>query len=260
MPSLASISEPRARVLPPPQRAPMIALAQQARMNHLLRALPEDVWARLSPYTELVMLPVGACPLDSARSRLEFAFFPVSSIVSLVGVTEDGASLQTAMVGIEGMVGVQLLMGNDDFPVRAVVQCGGYAHRMPVRLLADEFEHTRSVTRLMLRYTQSLITQIGQAAVCNRHHTLEQRLCCWLLSSLDRLPGKDLLVTQEHISNLIGVRREAVTEAIGKLQRLEIVSCSRGCIALLDRDALERLACGCYAIVKSSADIESHHV
>ena len=167
---------------------------------------------------------------------------------------ENGASAQTAMVGVEGMVGISPFMGFATSPCRAVVQSTGYAFKLPAKVLMHEFERTPAVTRLLLRYTQSLITQMAQTAGCNRHHTLEQQLCRWLLSTLDRLPGNSLVMTQELISHLIGVRREGVTEAACKLQRLGMISYSRGHITVLDRAALESHVCECYAVVRRETE------
>lgn len=254
MPSLALHAELRPYQYPGFSSAPLPEVAQQSRQNLLLKALPEDVWKRISPHLELVELPLGMCLLHEDCELLEYVYFPTNAIVSLLCVMKNGASTQTAMVGVEGMIGVPLFMGCETSPCRAVVQSTGYAFKLPARVLKHEFEHTHPVMRLLLRYTQSLIAQMGQTAVCNRHHSLEQRLCRWLLSSLDRLPGNDLKMTQELISNMIGVRREGVTTAAGRLQNLGLISYSRGRITVLDRPALECHACECYAVVKRETD------
>lgn len=254
MPSLALRIEHRAPPQAMPARAPLITIARQSRQNRLLRALPDEVWSRLCRHLELIELPVGTCLLHEACGLVENVYFPTNSIVSLLCVMENGASAQTAMVGVEGMVGISPFMGFATSPSRAVVQSAGYAFKLPARVLTHEFEHTPAVTRLLLRYTQSLITQMAQTAGCNRHHSLEQQLCRWLLSCLDRLPGNNLAVTQELISHMIGVRREGVTEAAGKLQRLGMISYRRGHITVLDRAALERQVCECYAVVKRETE------
>lgn len=253
MSSLAARAErgPQPSVLA--ARAPLLAIAHQSRQNRLLRSMSEDVWARVSPHLELIELPLGSVLYESG-TLLKHVYFPANSIISLLYVMENGASAQTAMVGFEGVVGVSLLMGCDTAPYRAVVQSAGYAFKLKASVLAQEFERTPAVTNLLLRYTQSLITQMAQTAVCNRHHSLEQQLCRWLLMSLDRLPGNDLFMTQELISNMIGVRREGVTEAAGKLQRLGMISYTRGRITVVNRPALEGHVCECYAVVKKETD------
>ena len=251
MPSLASRPEPRLLPLPQSLRAPVIAFAPPPRQNHLLNSLPDDVWERIGPQLELVKLSVGTCLLRETGLHVDSVYFPVNAIVSLVHLTANGASLQTAMIGIEGMVGVLIMMGPDKgSPVRATVQCAGYAYRLPARILMQEFEQSRAVMGLVLRYTQSLITQISQTAVCSQHHSLEQRLCRWLLSAIDGLASDKLMITQEQISNMIGVRREGVTKAIGKLQRDGVIRCTRNYITVVDRAALEYNACECYEIIE----------
>lgn len=254
MPSLALRAEGPSRPPASPARAPLIALARQSRQNRLLRALPEEVWNRLSPHLELIELRQGAGLLQDVEGPADYVYFPTNSIVSLLCVTEDGAAVQTAMVGVEGMVGISLFMGRDMATGRALVQSPGYAFRLPARVLVPEFERTPAVTRLLLRHTQSLMVQMAQAAVCNRHHAIEQQLCRWLLSSLDRLVGNDLAMTQEFIATLIGVRREGVTEAAGRLQRLGLIRYSRGRITVVDREALEHRACECYGVVKGETE------
>lgn len=254
MSSLVLRVEPRPPQQALPARAPLIAIARQSRQNHLLKALPEEVWNHISPHLELIPLPLGSCLVREAGGPVKYVYFPTNSIVSLLCVMENGASAQTAMVGVEGMVGISPFMGFETSPCRAVVQSAGYAFKLPTRVLMHEFEQTPAVTQLLLRYTQSLITQMAQTAGCNRLHSLEQQLCRFLLSSLDRLPGDDLAITQELISKMIGVRREGVTEAAGKLQRLGMISYSRGHITVVDRPALERHVCECYAVIKGETE------
>jgi len=237
-----------------PARAPLITIAPQSRQNRLLKALPEDVWKRISPHLELIELPMGTCLIHEACGLVKYVYFPTNAIISLLCVMENGASAQTAMIGVEGMVGISPLMGFETSPCRAVVQSAGYAFKLPARVLMHEFEHTQEVTRLLLRYTQSVLTQMGQMAGCNRHHSLEQQLCRCLLSCLDRLPGNSLTMTQELISNMIGVRREGVTEAAGKLQRLGLIHYCRGHITIIDRPGLERHVCECYAVIKRETE------
>lgn len=252
MPSLAMRLEtrpPQQTPMPPP-RAPLIAVSRLLRQNHLLRALPDEVWNRISPHLQLSELALGSCLIDEAGGPLTHVYFPTNSIVALLCVMENGASAHAAMVGVEGMVGLSPFMGFETSGCHAVVQSAGYAFKLPAGVLMREFEQTPVVTRLLLRYTQSLITQMMQTAGCNRLHSIEQQLCRCLLSSLDRLPGNDLAITHELISKMIGVRREGITEAAGKLQRLGMISCSRGHLTVLDRPALEGLACECYSVIK----------
>lgn len=254
MSSLALQAEHRPKQYPGFPSTPFPGIAQQSHQNYLLKALPPDAWKRISPYLELVELPLGTGLLHEVCALVKYVYFPTNAIVSLQCVMRDGAMTQTAMVGVEGVVGVPLFMGWETSPSRAVVQSAGYAYRMPARILKHEFEHTQPVMRLLLRYTQSLVTQMSQTAVCNSHHSLEQRLCRWLLSSLDRLPGNDIRMTQELISNMIGVRREGVTAAAGKLQQLGMIHYSRGRITVIDREALESHACECYEVVKIESE------
>lgn len=185
---------------------------------------------------------------------MQHVYFPTTSIVSLLYVMEDGASAEIAVVGNEGILGVALFMGGETTPSRAVVQSAGYGYRLKSRLLKEEFSRGGPVMQLLLRYTQALITQMAQTAVCNRHHSVDQQLCRWLLLSLDRLAGSELTMTQELIGNMLGVRREGVTEAAGKLQRAGVIRYARGRIAVLDRPQLERRVCECYAVVKKEFD------
>ena len=221
--------------------------------NHILAALPEEVRERLIPILECVPMPLGKV-LYEAGDTLRHVYFPIDCIVSLLYVMEDGASAEISVVGNEGIVGVALFMGGESTPSRAIVQSGGSAYRLLAQSLKDEFNRHGSLLVLMLRYTQALLTQMAQTAVCNRHHAIDQQLCRWLLLSMDRLAGNKLTMTQELIANMLGVRREGVTEAAGKLQKLGVIRYSRGQITVLDRLKLERLSCECYAVVKAETD------
>ncbi|MGK2912928.1 MAG: Crp/Fnr family transcriptional regulator [Porticoccaceae bacterium] len=223
------------------------------QQNHLLAALPADIQQRLFPHLELVTLALGYILYESGDT-LRHVYFPTDAIVSLLYVMEDGASAEISVVGNEGLIGVALFMGGESTPSRAIVQSAGSAYRLPGARLKDEFNRHGELQRLLLRYTQALITQMSQTAVCNRHHSIDQQLCRWLLLSLDRLPDNQLTMTQELIANMLGVRREGVTEAAGKLQRLGVIEYSRGHITVLDRPQLERLSCECYAVVKKETD------
>ena len=223
------------------------------QQNHLIAALPADVQGRLLPNLELVALPLGKVLYESGDT-LRYVYFPIDCIVSLLYVMENGASAEISVVGKEGIIGIALFMGGESTPSRAVVQSGGHAYRLPGPLLKDEFSRHGELLQLMLRYTQALITQMAQTAVCNRHHSIDQQLCRWLLLSLDRLPSNKLTMTQELIANMLGVRREGVTEAAGKLQRQGVIEYSRGNIKVLDRHKLEQLSCECYAVVKKETD------
>jgi CRP-like cAMP-binding protein len=192
--------------------------------------------------------------LYESGSQLRYVYFPTTSIISLLYVMEDGASAEIAVVGNEGMVGVALFMGGETTPSRAVVQSAGHAYRLKGQILKEEFRRAAGLQHLLLRYTQALLTQMAQTAVCNRHHSVDQQLCRWLLLSLDRLPTNKLTMTQELIANMLGVRREGVTEAAGKLQKLGVIKYVRGKITVLDRPHLERLSCECYAVVKRETD------
>ena len=221
--------------------------------NHLLAALSGEVQQRLLPLLERVPLPLGKVLYESGGT-LRHVYFPTDSIVSLIYMMESGASAEISVVGNEGLVGVALFMGGESTPSRAIVQSGGHALRLPGQRLKDEFNRHGELLVLMLRYTQALITQMAQTAVCNRHHSIDQQLCRWLLLSLDRLPGNQLRMTQELIANMLGVRREGVTDAAGKLQKLNVIEYSRGHITVLDRQKLEALSCECYAVVKKETD------
>ena len=222
---------------------------QEARRNHLLAALPEADWQRWQPQLEWVPLPLGQVLYESGCT-MSHVYFPTDAIVSLLYVMADGASAEIAVVGNEGVVGISLFMGGGSTPSRAVVQSAGQGWRLRASAIRDEFNDSPPVMHLMLRYTQALITQMAQTAVCNRHHVLDQQLCRWLLLSLDRLSGDELRMTQELIANMLGVRREGVTEAALKLQRDGLIRYSRGHITVLDRAGLEARTCECYEVVK----------
>jgi CRP-like cAMP-binding protein len=217
--------------------------------NHLLAALPAAEFERLAPHLELVPMPLGEI-LYEPGARLEHAYFPTTAIVSLHYVTESGASAETAGVGNEGVVGISLFMGGDTTPGSAVVQTAGHGYRLKASLLKGQFERGGPLQYLLLRYTQALITQMAQTAVCNRHHSVEQQLCRWLLLTLDRVPSGELVMTQELVASMLGVRREGITEAAGKLQRAGFIHYRRGHISVLERSGLETRACECYAVVK----------
>ncbi|MCV2360566.1 MULTISPECIES: Crp/Fnr family transcriptional regulator [Roseateles] len=219
------------------------------RKNHLLDALPEPEWQRLLPHLESVDMPLGLV-LYEPGSTLSHVYFPTSAIVSLLYVMQNGASAEIAVVGFEGLLGISLFMGGDSTPSRAVVQSAGQGLRMKAQAIKDEFKRSGPVMHLLLRYTQALITQMSQTAVCNRHHSLDQQLCRWLLLSLDRLRGQELVMTQELIANMLGVRREGVTESALKLSQAGLIRYARGHITVLDRPGLERRSCECYAVVK----------
>jgi CRP-like cAMP-binding protein len=219
------------------------------RNNHLLAALPEDVLRRIKPHLEPVELKLGEVVYESERIQTHL-YFPLDCIVSLLYVMLDGDTAEIAVVGNDGVVGVALFMGALTTPSRAVVQSGGVGMRIAADIVRKEFQTSAEVQRLLLRYVQTLLTQMGQTAVCNRHHTVEQQLCRWLLMSLDRLVGNELLMTQELIANMLGVRREGVTEAAGNLQKAGVIRYQRGHIKVLDRPRLESMSCECYAVVQ----------
>jgi CRP-like cAMP-binding protein len=223
------------------------------RENHLLAALPPAEWERLYPNLEMTAMPLGRVLYESG-SELRHVYFPTTSIVSMLYVMEDGSSAEIAIVGNEGLVGVALFMGGETTPSRAIVQSAGSAYRLAGNYLKEEFYRAGPLQHLLLRYTQALITQMAQTAVCNRHHSVEKQLCRWLLLSLDRLATNELTMTQELIANMLGVRREGVTESAGRLQRLGLIQYRRGHITVLDRQGLERHACECYAVVKREFD------
>ena len=219
------------------------------RKNHLLAVLPEAERERLLPHMDLLPMPLGKSLYESG-DRLDHVYFPTTAIVSLLYIMEDGASAEIAVVGNEGIVGVALFMGGETMPNWAVVQSAGHAYRLPGRLLKQEFNKGGALQHLLLRYTLAMLTQMAQTAVCNRHHTVDQQLCRWLLLSLDRLPANELSMTQELIANMLGVRREGVTEAAGKLQSAGLINYSRGRIIVLDRPGLEARVCECYEVVR----------
>jgi CRP-like cAMP-binding protein len=223
------------------------------RQNLLLAALPVADFARLESSLELVLMPLGHVLYESGN-QLQHVYFPADCIVSLLYVMEDGHSAEIAIVGHEGVVGVALFMGGETTPSRGIVQSAGSAWRLPGRLLKEEFFRGGALQHLLLRYTQALLTQMAQTAACNRHHTVDQQLCRWLLLSLDRLASNELVMTQELIANMLGVRREGVTEAAGQLQKLGLIHYSRGRIRVLDRPGLEKKSCECYRVVKLEFD------
>jgi len=218
------------------------------RANHLLAALSETVWERWLPQLEWVDMPLGKVLYESGAT-LSHAYFPTTAIVSLLYVLENGASAEIAVAGNEGLVGISLFMGGGSTPSRGVVQSAGEGYRIRSSFIRSEFERAGEVMHLLLRYTQALITQMSQTAVCNRHHSLDQQLCRWLLLSLDRLSGNELVMTQELIANMLGVRREGVTEAALKLQGAGLIRYARGHITVLDRAGLEARTCECYGVV-----------
>ncbi len=216
-------------------------------------ALPEPEWQRWLPELESIDMPLGQVLYESGNV-LGHVYFPTTSIVSLLYVMEDGASAEIAVVGNEGIVGISLFMGGGSTPSRAVVQSAGRGLRLKAQMMKDEFNRNGPVLHLLLRYTQALITQMSQTAVCNRHHSLDQQLCRWLLLSLDRLQGDELVMTQELIANMLGVRRGGVTEAALQLQKAGLIRYVRGHITMLDRAKLEKRSCECYAVVKKEYD------
>jgi CRP-like cAMP-binding protein len=227
-----------------------MSLSPRPTQNHLLAALPAAEFERLAAHLQLVALPLGEM-LYEPGVQLQHAYFPVSAIVSLHYVMESGASASVAGVGNEGMVGVSLFMGGDTTPSSAVVQTAGDAYRLERRVLKQEFERSGPTQRLLLRYTQALMTQMSQTAVCNRHHSVEQQLCRWLLVTLDRLPSDKVVMTQEMVAGMLGVRRESIAEAAGRMQQAGVVHSRRGHLAVLERAGLETRVCECYGVVKS---------
>ena len=217
--------------------------------NHLLAALPAEIFERLAPHLEYVPMLLGAVLYESG-GQLQHVYFPTTAILSLHYVMENGSTAEIAGVGNEGVLGISLFMGGNTTPSRATVQTGGHGYRLKAKLMMDEFDRTGPMMRLMLRYTQALITQMSQTAVCNRHHSVEQQLCRWLLLTLDRLPSNELTITQELIASMLGVRREGITESAGYLQRASIIRYRRGHITVLDRPGLEAHACECYDVVR----------
>jgi CRP-like cAMP-binding protein len=236
-----------------PRRKAVLTDLENPRQNQLLASLPDAEWQRWLPQLELVDLPLGKVLYESG-APLAFVYFPINAIVSLLYVLENGSSAEIAVVGREGVVGISIFMGGGSTPSRAVVQSAGMGYRLRADTIKVEFAQSSSVMHLMLRYTQALITQMSQTAVCNRHHSLDQQLCRWLLLSLDRLPSNELVMTQELIANMLGVRREGVTEAALKLQGAGLIRYARGHISVLDRPGLEHRTCECYRVVKKEYD------
>ena len=231
----------------------LLSEVHPAQRNHILKALPRSDWQRLQPLLEPITLALGTVIYESGV-QLGYVYFPTTAIIPLLYVMADGATAEIAVVGNDGVLGIALFMGGESTPSRAVVQSAGCAYRMRSTVMKVEFERGGSLQYLLLRYTQALITQMAQTAVCNRHHSIDQQLCRWLLMSLDRLEGNDLVMTQELIANMLGVRREGVTEAAGKLQAAGVIRYSRGHITVLNRSLLEKRCCECYGVVKREAD------
>src|SRR5580765_2250852 len=231
----------------------MVDTAHDPRQNHLLAALSAGALERVLPHLRLVEMPLGKV-LYEPGDLLSHVYFPTDCIVSLLYVLTDGSSAEISVVGNDGVIGIALFMGGETTPSRALVQSGGHAYELHGQLLKNEFHRDGPMQLLLLRYTQALITQMAQTAVCNRHHSVDQQLCRWLLLSLDRLSGNRLTMTQELIANMLGVRREGVTEAAGKLQKLGVIKYQRGQITVMDRPRLEQLCCECYAVVRKESD------
>jgi len=230
-----------------------LRIPHNPRQNHLLATLSADELERLHPHFELVSMSLGEV-LCRSGCKLNHAYFPTTAIVSLFYITKDGESTEIALIGNDGFVGITFFTGGNSMPQQFVVQSAGYAYRLNGQLLLQEFNHVPSVTRLLLRYTQALLTQIGQMAMCNRHHSVEQQFCRLLLLSLDRLPSNELIMTQELIANMLGVRRESVTEAAIKLERNGLIHYHRGHITVPSRSRLETKVCECYKVVKKEYD------
>ena len=236
-----------------------MSIAHSPKQNLLLAALSEGEFDQLSPFLELVSMPLGKA-LYEVGDKLQHVYFPTTTVVSLQYVLEDGASAEIAMVGYEGVLGISLLMGGTTTPTRAVIQSAGFGYRLSSKILQQELKRAGgrragTLQLLLLRYTQALITQMTQTAVCNRHHTVEQQFCRWLLLSLDRLPSGSLFITQELIANMLGVRRESITAAAGNLQRGKLICYTRGHIEVIDRHGLENMVCECYGVVKQEFDL-----
>jgi CRP-like cAMP-binding protein len=231
----------------------MPTIQRDPQQNHLLAGVAAIDRQRLYPHLQLVPMPLGKVLYESG-DVMRHVYFPTDSIISLLYVLEDGASAEISVVGNEGLIGVALFMGGETTPSRAIVQSAGFAYRLIGQLLKEEFHRNGGMQLLLLRYTQALLTQMAQTAVCNRHHSVDQQLCRWLLLSLDRLNSNRLNMTQELIANMLGVRREGVTDAAGKLQKLGVIEYARGRITVLDRPKLEKLCCECYAVVKKETD------
>jgi CRP-like cAMP-binding protein len=231
----------------------VVASSSEIKLNRLLATLPDAELKRWLPDLELIEMPLGQVLYESGGTEKN-VYFPTSAIVSLLYVMKNGDAAEIAVVGNEGIIGISLFMGGNSTPSRAVVQSAGRGYRLKARIMKDEFERSGPVTHLLLRYTQALITQMSQTAVCNRHHSLDEQLCRWLLLSLDRLPGNELVMTQELIANMLGVRREGVTEGAAKLQKAGLIRYVRGRITVLDRRGLEKRVCECYEVVKAEYD------
>ena len=238
---------------PPTFSPPMATSPADPRRNRLLASLPDAEWQRWRPQLERVEMPLGKVLCESG-STLSHVYFPTTAIASLLYTMENGASAEIAVVGNEGIVGIALFMGGDTTPNQVVVQSAGEGFRLKAQTIKEEFNRSGPVMHLLLRYTQALITQMAQTAVCNRHHSLDQQLCRWLLLSLDRRQSTDLVMTQELIANMLGVRREGVTEAAGRLQSAGLIRYARGHISVLDRRGLEQRTCECYAVVRNEYD------
>jgi CRP-like cAMP-binding protein len=247
--SRSSGAAPSRTTRPPPPQAP----PTRPEQNDLLDALPPDERVRWGSRLEVVDMPLGQVLAESGRA-MSYVYFPTTAIVSLLYVLENGASAEIAVVGRDGVVGISLFMGGESTISRAVVQSAGRGYRLPASAIKEAFERSHDVMHALLRYTQALITQMAQTAVCNRHHSLDQQLCRWLLLSLDRLTGNDLVMTQELIANMLGVRREGVTDGALKLQAAGLIRYARGHITVLDRPGLEARTCECYAVVKKEYD------
>lgn len=241
------------RPIPGESKLPLMSSPHSPNQNHLLAALPTAEFERLLPQLELVPMRLGEVLCESG-DQMQHAYFPTTAIVSLHYVMESGASAEVAGVGNEGMLGVSLFMGGETTLNRAIVQTAGHGYRLRSRVLMEEFNRFGLMLRLLLRYSQALITQMAQTAACNRHHSLLQQLCRWLLLTLDRMPSSDLIITQELIASMLGVRRVGVTEAAGKLKDLGAISYRRGHITVLDRSLLNAHVCECYEVVKSEVD------
>ncbi|AOZ01963.1 Crp/Fnr family transcriptional regulator [Cupriavidus sp. USMAHM13] len=231
----------------------MITHRSDLHVNHLLGAIPRAEWEALAPYLELVRLRGGEL-LTGAGQRIVHVYFPTTGVVSLLSLLEDGATVEFAAVGNEGLVGIPVVTGGDTMPCRVEVRSPGFAYRLPARVLRGELERLHVLQRVTLLYVQAVLTQIAQTAACNRHHSLNKQLCRWLLLALDRMDSNELVITQQVIANMLGVRREGVTEAAGKLEDLGLIHHSRGHITVLDRCGLERHACECYKLVKREYD------
>src|ERR1041384_4926682 len=260
--AIAQTVRPPRNILAPRKVAPMNPHSSMSRPaqrgNDLLSALPQADYERLSPSLEWVALPLGRAVYESGE-RLDYVYFPTDCVVSLLSVTRDGSSAELALAGNEGLVGIASFMGGETTSSRAVVQNAGHAYRVPSVVIRREVDRGGALQWLLLRYTQALITQMAQTAVCNRHHSLEQQLCRWLLLTLDRLPSNELVMTQELVASMLGVRRDGITESAGNLQRAGFIRYRRGHIAVTDRSGLEATACECYAVVKKElARLLSH--